>query len=72
MPTHEINMTIPPKVVLNKDTEFDVHSDGAMLGSLKVSRGTIEWRPANFNRGYHLEWETFDQLMRKEGWQITT
>jgi hypothetical protein len=35
--------------------------------SVGQSRGTIEWRPANLQRGYHLEWETFDQLMRKEG-----
>jgi len=72
MATHEIYMTMPPKIVLNKDTEFDVYSDGAMLGTLKVSRGTIEWRPANRQHGYHLEWEAFNQLVQKEGWQIAT
>ena len=67
MATHEINMTIPSKLVLNKDAEFEIYSDGAKLGTLKISRGTIEWLPSNHQSGYHFSWEDFDIIMRENG-----
>ncbi len=69
MSEHEIYMTVPTKVVLNKDTNFDIYSDGASLGTLKVSKGSIEWRPKNHTYGFHLPWERFDELMRENGSQ---
>lgn len=69
MPTHEINMTIPSKLVLNKDAEFEVFSDGRRLGALKISKGTLEWLPSNHQYGYHLSWENFDLIVRENGSQ---
>lgn len=66
---HEIYMTMPTKTVLNKDTDFEVYSEGAILGTLKVSKGSVEWRPKNYTYGFHLDWEKFDELMQKEGSQ---
>jgi hypothetical protein len=67
MSAHDIFMAMPEKVVLNKDVVFDVYSDNNKLGTLKVSKGSIEWAPASFNRGFHLFWEQFDHLMREHG-----
>jgi hypothetical protein len=67
MAFHTISMTMPPRVVLNSDVDFDVHSGESKLGTLRISKGTVEWVPANFVRGYHLEWEKFDQVMRENG-----
>ncbi len=58
MPERDIYMTMPTKIVLNKDTEFDVYSDGAMLGALKISKGTVEWRPRGHSNGFHLGWSS--------------
>ena len=69
MSTHDIHMTMPEKVVLNKDVVFDVHSDKTKLGTLKISKGSVEWAPANFVRGFHLIWEQFDKVMRGHGSQ---
>lgn len=69
MATHEINMSIPPKLILNKDAEFEIFSDGSKLGTLKISRGSIEWCLANHQYGYHLEWEEFDKVMREKGFR---
>ena len=57
MPKHEIRLTIPPETVLNKDAECDVYSNDEMLGTLKISKGSIEWRPKNYIYGFHLCWE---------------
>ena len=70
MPKHELHLTIPPKTVLNKDAECDVYSDNEMLGTLKISKGSLEWRPKNHQNGFHLTWEEFSQIMQKEGSQI--
>lgn len=69
MSTHDIFITIPEKVVLNKDVEFDVYSDKIKLGTLRISKGSVEWAPANFAKGFHLVWEQFDKIMREYGCQ---
>jgi hypothetical protein len=45
MAKHDIYFTLPRKTIKNADAEFAVRSDGKKLGSLKVSRGTLEWLP---------------------------
>lgn len=69
MPEHEIYMSMPTKIILNKDTNFDVYSDGNKLGTLKISRGSIEWRSTNLTYGYQLSWEQFDQIMKEKGYR---
>lgn len=48
MPTHEIRVTMPSTTqVINADVVFTVTSDGVRLGELEVSKGSLDWRPAN-------------------------
>ena len=47
-----------------------VEEDGERLGVLKVSRGSIDWKPGKAKRTWSLEWERFDQLMREYGTQL--
>lgn len=67
MPKHEINMTMPSKIVLNKDIEFEIYSDGLKIGTLKISKGSLEWLPSNHQYGYHCNWEKFNELMVENG-----
>ena len=65
MPEHIVDMSIPTtKVVLSADVVFEVRSDGEKLGELRVSKGTIDWAPANAKNAYRRTWEQFDRLMR--------
>lgn len=64
MPVHDVEMEMPRKVIVNADVVFAVKSDGEKLGELRVSKGTIDWRPANKQRIVALTWEQFDKLMR--------
>ena len=65
MARHDIDVEIPPKVVLNSDVRFVVRSDGEKLGELLVSRGSIAWVPGHSPKPIHLRWERFDELMRE-------
>lgn len=68
MPTHDVTVSIPQKVVLSKDVEIEIKSDGSLLGTLMVSKGNIEWRPskASVNKR-RMSWEKFAALMEDEG-----
>ncbi|MGC2425032.1 MAG: hypothetical protein WA666_11850 [Nitrospirota bacterium] len=61
--------TIPKRLLGPTDVEFTVDNDGKALGTLKVSRGSVEWKPGIKGQvyGYHLSWEKFAELMAEYG-----
>jgi hypothetical protein len=63
MATHVIEVELPAKVVLHKDVRFTIRSDGAKLGELHISKGTIDWLPANKQSAISLSWEKFAELV---------
>jgi hypothetical protein len=68
MPTHDVSFEIPQKFVLAKDVEFEIKSDGSKLGTLLISKGNIEWIPANNSvKKCRLTWERFAGVMESEG-----
>jgi len=68
MATHDVSFEIPQKFVLAKDVEFQIRSDGAKLGKLLISKGNLEWVPANHSvKKRRLTWEKFAALMESEG-----
>lgn len=66
---HNVKFTVPKRPLGNVDIEFDVKRDGKTLGTLKVSKGDVEWRPRNFQYGFHLDWDELDSLMQTHGEQ---
>jgi len=60
-----VTFTVPARPLEHKDIEFDVKSDGDMLGTLKISRGGIVWRPRDKKFGYFLTWEKLDETLSK-------
>jgi hypothetical protein len=68
MATHDVSFTIPQKMVLAKDVEFEIKSNGSRLGTLLISKGNIEWIPTNNSvKKRRLTWEKFAELMETEG-----
>jgi hypothetical protein len=63
VPTHDIEIELPPKVVLHKDVRFTIKSAGAKLGELRISKGSVDWWPANKQSPVSLSWEKFAQLL---------
>ena len=68
MAAHDVSFTIPQRVLLSKDIEFEVNSDGKKLGMLLISKGNIEWVPAkNSAKKHRFSWERFAAVMEQLG-----
>ena len=66
MPRHDVDMSIPTtKMVLHADVVFEVPSDGEKFGELRISKGSVDWIPANAQIPAKLSWEQFDRVMRE-------
>lgn len=64
---HKVSFAIPKRDLGTADVVFDVQRDGAKLGKLEVSRGSVVWFPRDTTKGFKLSWEAFDSLMKERG-----
>lgn len=70
MAKHELGLSIPTGEIVNSDVVITVHGDDTKVGELRISRGTIDWYPANHQYRIQLGWEQFDEVMRAtERWE---
>ena len=67
MPVHRVELALPATDILNTDATVSVWSDDELLGELRVSRGTIDWRPGHHQAVFSMDWEQFDKVMRANG-----
>lgn len=66
MPTHDVYVTLPNALMGKKDAFFDIYKDGKKLGTITISKGSIEWYPKNTKKQvYSLSWSAFDKMMRE-------
>ena len=71
MPSHDVSLNLHTKVVAHKDIEVKVRSDGSALGALLISKGNLEWLPANNSvNKYRLSWEEFSEVMLSKGRRV--
>jgi len=62
---HEVTFTVPERPLERNDIEFNAKVNGEMLGTLKVSRGGVVWRPRNYTYGYYLTWEKLASTLER-------
>jgi hypothetical protein len=69
MANHEVSLNISrPIPVGNVDIEVVVRRNGRAFGKVKVSRGSIDWLPAQKSRrGYWLDWSEFAKFIAEHG-----
>jgi hypothetical protein len=64
MPTHRIKFTLPTTDLGRRDLEFEVFIDGRVQGSLRVSKGGLDWWPATLDgRKYAKTWGQLRDFM---------
>ncbi len=72
MATHKVNVRVPSSSLGNADICFDVFQDDSKLGTVQVSKGSVEWVPAwKSKTGYRLSWTKFSELMESSGKKVT-
>ena len=66
---HQISFTLPEQPLGKVDAEFIVRKDGELLGTLKISKGTLDWTPKGHGHEnpYQISWTNFDKLIRDKG-----
>jgi len=62
---HYVHFSVPSRPLGRADVEFQVWRDDAMLGTLKVSKGSVVWFPSSTSYGYRMGWGMFDELMQE-------
>ena len=63
---HEVKLKLNTNVVGYKDVEISVRGSSGKLGTLLISKGNIEWRPAwKSVKKYRFTWAQFASRMEE-------
>lgn len=64
MAKHDVSFSIPERSLGKADVEFVVKRDGAVLGTLAVSNGSVVWFPKGTTYGLKVGWMKFGAMMQ--------
>ena len=65
MAKHDVSFNIPQRALGKADVEFLVKRNGAVLGTLAVSNGSIVWFPKGTTYGLKVAWKKFNDIMQE-------
>lgn len=63
MPKHSVKLNLPSTEIGSSDVIIDVTQDGGKLGTLKISKGGLDWTP-RYAKIISLNWTQFDKLLQ--------
>lgn len=65
---HNVKFTVPERELGRADIEFRVEKNSRPFGTLLVSKGALEWRPAYKWKGSKIRigWSEFDKYARNK------
>ncbi len=61
---HEVTFDIPTRDLGKADIHFSVKVNGAKLGKLEVSKGSLVWYPRDTTYGHKINWSGFDAVAK--------
>ena len=64
MATHNVFFNLPARELGNSDIVIEVFSDEEKFGTITISKGALEWYPANAKKPYKLGWLRFDRAVK--------
>ena len=65
MPVHNVYLNLPSREIGNTDVVVSIFSDEEKFGTITISKGAIEWYPANAKKPYKMDWDQFDKIIKK-------
>lgn len=67
MADHDVNFNVPERELKRAPIEFRVKRNGALMGTLFVSEGGLEWFPPKKQSGHKLGWKRLAELINPDG-----
>lgn len=64
MPKHNVYFSVPKRELGYSDIIIEVFSDDERMGTITISKGAMEWYPANAKKPYKMEWSQFDRAIK--------
>jgi hypothetical protein len=64
MATHNVFFNLPRRELGNSDVVIEVFNDEEKFGTVTISKGALEWYPANAKNPYKLSWIRFDRAIK--------
>jgi hypothetical protein len=64
MATHNVFFRMPRRELGNSDIVVEIFSGDEMFGTVTISKGALEWYPANAKNPYKLGWIRFDRAIK--------
>lgn len=65
MAQHKVSLELKVPAISKIDAVFDIKSDNLKIGTLKVSKGGIDYTPSNKQKPIKKTWKQFDELFSK-------
>ncbi|MEU4313447.1 hypothetical protein [Nocardia sp. NPDC024068] len=59
MAEHEVRLSTKNLLIAGIDMDFDVKVDDRKLGTMKISRGGLDWVPVGKQSGIPIKWQEF-------------
>jgi hypothetical protein len=66
---HDVAFSIPERRLGKRDIVFRIRKDSSIIGTLRISKGGVDWFPLRKQLGYGLDWSQVDHLFQKNGEQ---
>jgi hypothetical protein len=66
---HDVSFSIPERKLGKRDIVFRVRKDSSLFGTLRVSKGGVDWFPFKKQFGYGFNWSQIDRLFQTKGEQ---
>lgn len=70
MAKHDVTVDMPPRPLKREDVSFQVRQDGKLLGTLKVSNGSIVWFSRGASYGCKMGWAKLDATMHEHATRV--
>jgi hypothetical protein len=62
---HTVTFQAPERELGKADVVFRVRDEDGMIGTLKISRGSLVWFPSDTSIGYRIGWTRFNELIKQ-------
>ncbi len=63
MAKHDVTFTLPERPLGKADIDFGVNRDGEFLGTFKLSKGGVDWRPKGGKKPNPISWGRLAKLI---------